>query len=409
MTIDETTLECIDQEQREKDFPILTREIDDNRLNYLDNAATSLKPRQVTDEVSRYYREISANIHRGKHYLSEESSTDFEEGRYKIAQFLGCSGNEVIFVRNTTEGMNLVANGLDLDKNDTVVVCTDSHHSNYLPWVNRAKTKMVRIRETGTVDMDHYRELLKESPKVVSLTHCSNVSGLYTPLEEMVRMAKEAGALVVVDAAQSVAHHRINVVELGIDFLAFSAHKMLGPTGIGVVFGKQDLLKDMKPLLLGGGMVDWVDLEGFRIRKIPHKFEAGTPHIAGVYGFSAAIKYLERIGYQKLQDHDHALGQLLFSEAEKRDYLETIAPEKSAKRSAILSFRIKGADDLGNVARMLSDSYGIMCRSGHMCSQPYVDYLFDGAIIRASCYLYNTRQDVIELFEALDQLQQMYA
>ncbi|MCP5048661.1 MAG: aminotransferase class V-fold PLP-dependent enzyme [bacterium] len=401
-------IECIDQTQRETDFPILTREIDDNRLIYLDSAATSLKPRQVTDEVSRYYREISANIHRGKHYLSEESSTDFEEGRYKVAQFLRCAGNEVIFVRNTTEALNLAANGLGIGKDDTVVVCTDSHHSNYLPWVDRANTRLVRIGEQGTVDMDHYKELLQGNPKVVSLTHCSNVSGLYAPLEEMTRMAKEAGALVVVDAAQSVAHHRVNVAKLDIDFLAFSAHKMLGPTGIGVLYGKQALLENMKPLLLGGGMVDWVDTEGFRVRKIPHKFEAGTPHIAGVYGLTAAIRYLEKIGFDRLHAHDHALGQVLFAEAEKRDYLEVIAPSKTSRRCATISFRVKGADDLGNLARMLSDSYGIMCRSGHMCAQPYVDYFFDGGILRASAYLYNTRRDIADLFRALDELQHMF-
>lgn len=405
MNFTDNNLECISSVSREEDFPIFSRSIDGNPLIYLDSAATSLQPRQVVSELSRYYLEISANIHRGRHYLSEEASTDFEEGRYKVAQFLGCAGNEVMFVRNTTEALNIVARGLDIGKDDIVVACTDSHHSNYLPWLDRAVVKLVRVGAQGAVDLEHYRELLKLNPRVVALTHCSNVSGLYAPLEEMTRMAKEAGALVVVDAAQSIPHRRLNVGRLGIDFLAFSAHKMLGPTGIGVLFGKQSHLNNMHPIFLGGGMVDWVDTSGYRTRKIPHKFEAGTPHIAGVYGLAAAIKYLEKIGFDRLEAHDLGLSELMFSEAEKRDYLEVAAPGKHTDRCAILSFKMKGTDDMGNIARMLSDSFGIMCRSGHMCAQPYVDYSFNGDILRASCYLYNNRQDVINLFRALDQLQ----
>lgn len=401
----DNNLECIAAVSREEDFPIFSREIDDNPLIYLDSAATSLQPRQVVSEMSRYYLEISANIHRGKHYLSEEVSTEYEEGRYKVAQFLGCAGNEVVFVRNTTEALNIVARGLDLAKDDIVVVCTDSHHSNYLPWLGRAEVKLVRVGPQGGVDLEHYRELLKLNPRVVALTHCSNVSGLYVPLDEMIRPAKEVGALVVVDAAQSIPHRRLNVGSLDIDFLAFSAHKMLGPTGIGVLYGKQTHLRDMRPFCLGGGMVDWVDTSGYRTRKIPHKFEAGTPHIAGVYGLTEAVKYLEKIGFHRLEAHDLELSKLLFSEAGKRDYLEVAAPGPHADRCAILSFKMKGVDDMGNIARMLSDSYGIMCRSGHMCAQPYVDYSFNGDILRASCYLYNNRQDVINLFQALDQLQ----
>ena len=402
---DNPDLDCLSRSRLEQDFPLLVKEVADNRLVYLDNAATTLKPKQVAAEISRYYLEISANIHRGKHYLSEEASTLYEEGRYKVAQFLGCFGNEVVFVKNTTEALNVVAKGLDLKRDDTVIVCTDSHHSNYLPWLERANTQLVRIGEQGIVDLNHYEELLKSNPKVVSLTHCSNVSGLYLPLEEMTRKAREVGALVVVDAAQSVPHCRINVARLGIDFLAFSGHKMLGPTGIGVLFGKQSHLKEMPPVFLGGGMVDWVDTSGYRVRKIPHKFEAGTPHIAGVFGLVAAIKYLEKIGFDRLKAHDAALGQMLLLEAQKRDYLEIIAPgKKDSPRCAIISLKIKGIKDMGNVARMLSDSYGIMCRSGHMCAQPFVDYLSEGEILRASGYLYNNRKDLTEFFQALDQL-----
>jgi len=398
--------ECIDRETRLKDFPILSRVIDDNRLVYLDSAATSLKPLQVVSEISRYYLEVSANIHRGKHYLSEEASVFYEEGRYKVAQLIGAAGNEVVFVRNTTEALNIVAKGLDIGKNDTVVVCTDSHHSGYLPWLEKAKTQLVRIDAQGAVDLTHYGELLKLGPKVVSLTHCSNVSGLYAPIEEMAKMAKNVGAIVVLDAAQSIPHRRLDVNRMNIDFLAFSSHKMLGPTGIGVLYGKQQQLEKLAPTYLGGGMVDWVDTTSYRARKIPHKFEAGTPHIAGVYGLVAAIKYLEKIGFDRMEAHDLELGKLLLTGAIKREYLEVIAPgNESAKRCAIISIKLRGHSNLGDIARILSDSYGVMCRTGHMCAQPFVDYLAHGEILRASGYVYNTREDVTNFFEALDEIQ----
>lgn len=406
MSILVENMECIDSETRLRDFPILSRVIDDNRLIYFDSAATSLKPVQVASEVSRYYLEVSANIHRGKHYLSEEASVFYEEGRYKVAQLIGAVGNEVVFVRNTTEGLNIVASGLEIGKNDTVIVCTDSHHSGYLPWVERAKVELVRIDAQGMVDLDHYEELLKLGPKVVALTHCSNVSGLYAPVEKMAQMAKEVGAIVVLDAAQSAPHRRLNVTRLNVDFLSFSSHKMLGPTGIGVLYGKQEYLDKLTPPYLGGGMVDWVDTEGFRMRKIPHRFEAGTPHIAGVYGLVAAITYLEKTGFERIEAHDLELGKLLLSEAKKRQYLEVMAPgDQSAERCAIVSLKMSGQESLGDVARMLSDSYGVMCRTGHMCAQPLVDYLADGEILRASGYLYNTKQDVMDLFNALDEIQ----
>lgn len=398
--------ECLDQETRLRDFPILSRVIDDNRMVYLDSAATSLKPVQVVAEISRYYLEVSANIHRGKHYLSEEASVFYEEGRYKVAQLIGAAGNEIVFVRNTTEALNVVAKGLDVGKDDTVIVCTDSHHSNYLPWLEKANTELVRIDAQGMVDLGHYEELLKLGPKVVSLTHCSNVSGLYAPVEKMAQMAKNVGAIVIMDVAQSIPHRRLNVNRLNVDFLAFSSHKMLGPTGIGVLYGKQEYLDKLTPTYLGGGMVDWVDTSSYRARKIPHRFEAGTPHIAGVYGLVAAIKYLEKIGFDRVEAHDLELGKLFLSEGMKRDYLEVIAPgSESAERCAIVSIKMKQQSNLGDIARMLSDSYGIMCRTGHMCAQPFVDYLANGEILRASGYLYNTKQDVMDFFQALDEIQ----
>jgi cysteine desulfurase/selenocysteine lyase len=222
----------------------------------------------------------------------------------------------------------------------------------------------------------------------------------------MAQMAKNVGAIVVVDAAQSIPHRRLNVNRLNIDFLAFSSHKMLGPTGIGVLYGRQQHLEKLTPTYVGGGMVDWVDTTSYRTRKIPHKFEAGTPHIAGVYGLVAAIKYLEKTGFERVEAHDLALGRLLLGEALKREYLEVIAPgNESTERCAIVSIKMKQQANLGDIARMLSDSYGIMCRTGHMCAQPLVDYLANGEILRASGYLYNTKQDINAFFQALDEIQ----
>ena len=405
MKIESANLECINNATLINDFPILSRKIDGNRLIYLDNASTSLTPIQVVSEISRYYLEVGANIHRGKHYLSEEASVFYEEGRYKVAQLIGCVGNEVVFVKNTTEALNLVAKGLDIRREDIVIACIDSHHSNYLPWLERANTELVRVGEDGIIDLNHYEELLKLGPRIVALVHASNVSGLYIPIEKMAQMASKAGAIVVVDAAQSIPHRRINVGNLNIDFLAFSGHKMLGPTGIGVLYGKRTHLEKMRPLFLGGGMVDWVDTSSFRLRKIPHKFEAGTPHIAGVYGLIAAIKYLKKIGFDQLKLHDLKLGKLLYSECQKREYLKIIPSAKNSERCAIISFIIKNCNDMGYIAKILSDSYGIMCRSGHMCAQPYIDSQSNGEVLRASCYLYNTKQDVIDLFQALDEIQ----
>lgn len=401
--------ECIDRNARTVDFPLLAREIDGNRLVYLDSAATSLTPVQVVSEISRYYLEVGANIHRGKHYLSEEASVAYEEGRYKVARFIGAAGNEIVFVRNTTEALNLVACGLKLRTEDRVIAFTDSHHSAYLPWKRIATTTLVRTDARGVVDLEHYKDLLRLGAKVVCLTHCSNVSGIYVPLDEMATMAKEAGAIVVVDAAQSVPHRRLDVTRQNIDFLAFSGHKMLGPTGIGVLYGKHDSLENLSPALVGGGMVDWVDAANFRVRKIPHRFEAGTPHISGVYGLIAAIKYLERIGLNRVQAHDQGLGRLLLSEALRRDYLDVIAPgEESSERCAMVSMKMTRHHDPGDIARMLSDSYGVMCRSGHMCAQPFVDYVAGGQILRASAYVYNTKQDVMDLFLGLDEINRAF-
>jgi len=391
-------------QQVQNDFPFLNRELDGKKIIYLDSAATSLKPKQMVEVINDYYLMGSTNIHRGKNYLMEEASNRYEQARYKVANLIGCSGNEVVFVRNTTEAINLVANGLKLDKEDLVVVFSDAHHSNMLPWLNKASAKFVRINSCHSPDLEHYRQLLAEKPKVVALNHCSNVTGIYAPIEEMAELAKKAGAIVVLDAAQSIPHRPINLNGLAVDFMMFSGHKMLAPTGIGVLFGRAEQLEQLDVTMFGGGMVDWVDQRGYRLRKIPHRFEAGTPHIAGAYGLGAAIDYLNNIGYERLMCHETELAQLMLDHALKRDYLRIINPDPKADRGAVLSLYIPGMENLDDTARILSDSYGIMCRTGHLCAQPFINSVSNGQVLRISAYFYNSPRDIELFFNALDEV-----
>lgn len=389
------------------DFPVLARKIDGQCITYLDSAATSLKPKSVIDAMTNYYSQNGVNIHRGKYYLSEEASDSYERVRSSIAQYLGAYGNEIVFTKGTTESLNLVAYGLDLKPNDTVVGFLDSHHAQLLPWRRFAKLELVSLDDEGGIDLKHYLELLKLNPKVVVLTHCSNVTGNVAPIEEMAKAAKEAcGAIVVVDAAQSIPHPhlRIDVSKLQVDFVAFSAHKMLGPTGVGCLYGKGEMLNQLRPLMLGGGMVDWVDIDGSQERKIPHRFEAGTPPIASTLGLGAALTYLSRISAEESRKHTEALTAAILKGAMERDYIKLLGPKTSENRCAIGCLRIMGCDDLSDIARSLSDSYGIMCRTGHMCAQPVVDAQMEGEVLRISAYIYNTTKEIEYFYRSLDEL-----
>lgn len=387
-------------EQCKQDFPLLQQMIDGRPITYLDSAATSLKPRQVTDEIVRYYHEVGANIHRGKHFLSDQASTDFEAVRAKVAQFTGFLSNEVVFTSNTTASINIVASGLQMKQSDIVLIPFDAHHSAMLPWRKVADVHYIPIDNTGVIDLNKYRELLHLKPTLVVINSCSNVTGCYSPVEEMAAMAKEVGALTLVDAAQAVGHR--SILCKNIDFLVFSAHKMLGPTGLGVLCGRQEHLMRLVPSSLGGGMVDWVDINHFEFRKIPHSLEAGTPNIAAVYGLGAAIDYLMNIGYNELINHDRNLGRVLVHNALKRPYMNIIGSVDNVDRGGILSFSIKGVHNLKEIAKILSDSYGIFCRTGHMCAQPFIDSITDDEILRVSGYIYNDNSDIDFLFSALD-------
>lgn len=392
-----------------RDFPILDRVIDGKPLIYMDSAATSLKPVQVMEAVLECYNHCTSNIHRGRHLLSEEASDRYEEARYKVAMAMGCSADEVLFVRNATEGLNVAAELLRLGPDDLVVGFLDSHHSQMLPWRRRSRFEMVGVAADGSPDLDQLRTLLRKRPKAVVVTHCSNVSGAYAPVEEIVSLARAAGAYVILDAAQSAPHVPIDFRTLDVDFLAFSSHKMLGPSGIGCLIGRAELLRDEAPVYIGGGTVDEVRADGWTLRRSPHRHEAGTPAIEGAIGLGVAIDYLEALGFDSIAAHERRLSDALIEELKRRPRFRLIGPSDPARRAPLASFSIEGCDDLRDLSRALSDGYGIMCRSGHLCCQPLVDAQSEAEVLRVSAYIYNTEDEVRQVFAALDALVPAFA
>ncbi len=387
-----------------RDFPILDRLIDGKPLIYMDSAATSLKPVQVVDAVLESYNYCTSNIHRGRHLLSEEASDRYEEARYKIALAMGCSADEVLFVRNTTEALNVAGELLRLTADDLVVGFLDSHHSQMLPWRRRSRFEMVGVGADGLPDLGALRTVLKQRPKAVVVTHCSNVSGAYAPVDEIVALARAAGAHVILDAAQSAPHVPIDFRSLDLDFLAFSSHKMLGPSGVGCLIGRADLLRDEAPVYIGGGTVDEVRADGWTLRRSPHRHEAGTPAIEAAIGLGAAIDYLEGLGFDSIAAHERQLSNALVEALGRRPWFRMIGPSDPAHRAPLVSFSIDGCADLRDLSRALSDGYGIMCRSGHLCCQPLVDAQSDSEVLRVSAYIYNTAEEVEQVFAALDAL-----
>lgn len=387
-----------------EDFPILSRRIDGKPLIYMDSAATSLKPRPVVQAITDYLQGYTANIHRGRHLLSEEASDRYEEARCRVAIAMGCASDEVVFVRNATEALNLAAEFLAPTAGDLVVAFVDSHHSQLLPWQRRARVELVRTGADGLPDLDHYRALLGRGPKIVAVTHCSNVSGAYAPLDQIIPAARAAGARVVLDAAQSAPHTPLDFAALDVDLIALSSHKMLGPSGVGCLIGRAALLSERAPWLIGGGTVDEVYPDRWTLRRSPHRHEAGTPAIEGAIGLGAAIDYLEHIGFDAIAAHEERLTRLLLDEVARRPALSLIGPADPAKRAPLVSFAIRGCDDLRDLSRALSDGFGVMCRSGHLCGQPLVDAHGDGEVLRVSAYVYSTAAEVRAVFAALDAL-----
>ncbi len=391
-----------------EDFPILERKIHNGkRLVYLDSAATSQKPRSIVQAMDNYYNQNNANVHRGIHLLAEEATQMYELARKKIADFVEVEDpNQLIFTRNTTESINLIARTwgwISLEAGDVILTTEMEHHSNIVPWFSLAEerkltVKFIRITNEGKLDLKHYQSLLKLNPKIVAFTHMSNVLGTINPAKEIIESAHKAGAITVVDGAQSVPHLSVSIDDLDADFYAFSAHKMCGPTGIGILFGKRNLLEEMPPFLGGGDMIKKVTFNGFTANSIPYKFEAGTPAIAQAIGFGAAVDYLSSIRMGRIFAHEKALISYAMESLSDIPGLRIIGPS-AEDRGGVISFVLDQIHP-HDVAQILDES-GIAVRAGHHCAMPLHEKLHLAASTRASLYLYNTRDDIDELKKGL--------
>lgn len=399
---------ALDMERVRADFPILSRSIHGNPLVYLDSAATSQKPNSVIDAISDFYRTTNANVHRGVYVLSVEATDLYEGARLKTANFIGAEvTDEIIFTRNTTEAINLVARmwgAANLGAGDEILLTEMEHHSNLVPWFMLAKDVGAKLRflpitDDGVLDLSAWDELFTERTKVVAFGLVSNVLGTINPVEEIVRRAHDGGAVVMVDAAQGVPHMAVNVRDLDIDFLAFSSHKMLGPTGVGVLYGRRALLEKMEPYMGGGDMIRSVTLKGATWNTLPWKFEAGTPNIADVIGFGAAIDYLEALGMDNVRAHEIELTRYALGRMKELDDIRIFGPQDPDQQAGVISFinRSIHAHDLATIL----DRRGVAVRAGHHCAQPLMERLGQTATARASFYVYNNRDDVDALIDAL--------
>ena len=388
------------------DFPILQRQVHGHPLTYLDNTATTQKPVQVLDAMDHYYRRLHANVHRGVHTLSEEATTAYENARLHVARFINANPKEVIFTRNTTESLNLVAYSwgrANLKPGNEVLITEMEHHSNIVPWqlvceMTGATLRYVPITSSGELDEDALEQLLTERTKVFAFTAMSNVLGTINPVAELVARAHGVGAIAVVDGAQSVPTLTTDVQALDADFLAFSGHKMLGPTGIGVLYGKRKLLEAMPPFLGGGDMIREVKMSGSRWNELPYKFEAGTPAIAETIGLGAAVDYLGGVGMDWVLEHERKLTTYAWSRLQEVEGLRILGPEPN-RRGGLLAF-VLGDIHPHDIAAIL-DQDGIAVRAGHHCAQPIHDHYGLPATTRASFYIYNTEEEVDRLVLAL--------
>jgi cysteine desulfurase/selenocysteine lyase len=397
-----------DSSEIKKDFPIFSRSINRHDLIYLDSAATTQKPKSVIDAIENYYRLHNANVHRGLHTLAEEATAAYENARDKTAQFIGADKREeIIFTRNATEAINMVAQSYgikNIGKGDRIVITRMEHHANLIPWIILSKTVgaelvYIPIDKNGCLDLSDIDKLISPKTKLVALTHMSNVLGTINPVEEIIELAHRRGAVVLVDGAQSVPHLPVNVNNMQADFLAFSSHKMLGPTGLGVLYGKEELLNMMEPVIFGGEMISEVTYENVKWNTLPWKFEAGTPHIAGAVGHAAAIDYLNQIGMNNIRAHEIDLTSYLLSRLQELHHIRIFGPLTASDRGGAVSFIDKNIHP-HDLATFL-DTQGIAVRAGHHCAQPLTRLLGVNATTRASFYIYNTKDDIDHLIAAL--------
>jgi cysteine desulfurase/selenocysteine lyase len=405
----------LDVIQIRKDFPVFERETRAGvPLIYLDSTATSQKPLAVIEAMNDFYRRSNANIHRGVHTLAEEATRMYEEARVKIAKFINApSAHQVIYTRNTTESINLVAYTwarANLNAGDLVILTEMEHHSNLVPWHMLQAERgidldFIPVAADGLLDLDVYQNLLARRPKLVSFSHMSNVLGTVNPAAEIIRLAHAAGAVTLVDAAQSVPHLHVDVQALDADFLAFSAHKMCGPTGIGALYGRLELLESMPPFLGGGDMIKEVKLRSFRPNTLPYKFEAGTPAIAEAVGFGAAVEYLASLGMDAIAAHEHEITEYALERLEEVPGVKVFGPG-AQHRGGVAAFTLEGVHP-HDVAQIL-DRDGIAVRAGHHCAQPLHEKFGIPATSRASFYLYNTKEEVDLLVDGIYKVKELF-
>lgn len=394
-----------------KDFPILN----EKQITYLDSGATTQKPEQVIGAIEEYYKTMNANVHRGAYSLSVEATAQYEQAREKIAKFINSpSAEQVIFSKNATESLNLIAYSYgmeNLKKDDEIVLSIMEHHSNLVPWqkvakATGAKLNYMYINDEFEISDEEIESKITDKTKIVGITHVSNVLGTINNVKKIIKQAHKKGAIVIVDASQSIPHIKIDVQDLDCDFLVFSGHKMLAPLGIGVLYGKKQLLNDMTPFLMGGDMIEYVYEQETTFAPLPNKFEAGTQNIEGVIGLAAAIDYIENIGYERIAQIEDEVVSYAREELSKLDFLELYITPNQQNHSSVISFNIKGVHP-HDVASIL-DNYGVCVRSGNHCAQPLMRYLRIDSTCRASFYLYNTKEDVDKLVEALNKAYEMF-
>ena len=404
---------ALDVERVRADFPILERRVREHRLVYLDNAATTQKPRAVLDALARYYRDGNANIHRGVYTLSAEATAAYDAARVKVQRFLNArASREIVFTRNSTESINLVAHSFGrrhVGPGDEILITHMEHHSNIVPWQLLceqvgAQLRVAPIDDSGTLQLDEFERLLGPRTKLVSVVHLSNSLGTVNPVREIVALAKRRGVPVLIDGSQAVYHMPVDVQALDCDFYVFTGHKLYGPTGIGVLWGREEWLERMPPYQGGGDMIRSVTFEKTTYADLPHKFEAGTPHVAGVIGLGAAVDYLTEVGFDAIAPHEAdllAYGTAALSEVRGLRLIGT-----AARKASILAFVMKGAHphDVGTIV----DTEGVAVRTGHHCTQPIMDRFGVPATARASVAMYNTRAEIDALVRALERVREMF-
>lgn len=408
------SISTLDIAQIRADFPILSEKVNDHDLVYFDNAATSQKPKVVIDAISNYYTRINSNIHRGVHYLSQRATDAFEETRIKVQQHLNAAhSHEIIFTKGTTDGINLVASSYGhsfIKEGDEVIITNMEHHSNIVPWQLicaqvGASLKIVPINDAGELDLETYKKLLNEKTKLVAVNHISNALGTINDVKEITKAAHAVGAVVLIDGAQSVPHMNVDVQDLDADFYTFSAHKMCGPTGLGVLYGKEDLLNSMPPYQGGGEMIKEVFLDHSTFADLPHKFEAGTPNISEVVAFGTAIDYLNEIGWDFIHDQEKELLDYATAKLSSIEGLKIYG--EAEKKASVISFLLEGIHpyDVG----MILDKLGIAVRTGHHCTQPIMDRFGIPGTVRASFAFYNTTEEIDRLYEGLLRVKTMFS